>query len=323
LADLARFQTYAQSTWNLRGKWIAIGGSYPGSLAAYYRLKYPSLVVGSLASSAPVQAVENFEAFDWVVNDRAGSQCASAIRAVVAQLEQSLRNDPSAFASAKHKFQCDRVQDPVDFLYIVADMAAAAVQYGMKDQFCNKLLAGGSDPVGAYASAGVQAFARLGMKPEEDSFMAAKNENPSAYATGIGLRQWLYQSCTEYGYFQNAYHDPSQSTRSAMINPAFHRKVCQELFGTPALNTSKINLGYYQPLLNPETQRVLFTNGSNDPWSVLSISRENGNATNPNLVSQTIAGAAHCDDLGPLAMSSSPVGQAQQLFMSLASQWLK
>lgn len=41
-------------------KVITIGGSYPGNLAAWFRLKYPSVTTGSIASSAPVTAKTNF-----------------------------------------------------------------------------------------------------------------------------------------------------------------------------------------------------------------------------------------------------------------------
>jgi pimeloyl-ACP methyl ester carboxylesterase len=325
LADLANFQAFAKAKWGLKGKWIAMGGSYPGSLSAYYRLKYPSLVVGSLASSAPVQPRENFEEYDWVVHDRAGSACASQIQQVVAQLENLMRTDAQGFAAAKLKFEAESVQDPVDFLYVVADMAASAVQYGMKDQFCSSLANGGSDLIGAYARAGIQAFSRLGMKPADDSFQVAKNEDPATYHLGVGTRQWLYQSCTEYGYFQNAYHDPSQSARTALINPAFHRRVCQELFGTQALDVSNIEHNYYEPLLNPASaSRIVFTNGSVDPWAMLSISNELGNAVNPNVATYTIQGAAHCGDLGtPNFTDSSSLKGAQRLFTSSVEQWLR
>jgi pimeloyl-ACP methyl ester carboxylesterase len=56
LEDFASFQKSisAEKGWN--GKWIAIGGSYSGTLAALYRQRHPELVAGALASSAPMIA---------------------------------------------------------------------------------------------------------------------------------------------------------------------------------------------------------------------------------------------------------------------------
>ena len=62
LADLAYFIEAKKKEFNLAGnKWIVFGGSYPGSLAAWFRLKYPHLAYGAVSSSAPLLAKINFK----------------------------------------------------------------------------------------------------------------------------------------------------------------------------------------------------------------------------------------------------------------------
>ena len=52
LADLAAFRNAMAKKFNLTSsKWISFGGSYPGSLSAWFRLKYPHLVDGWLSST--------------------------------------------------------------------------------------------------------------------------------------------------------------------------------------------------------------------------------------------------------------------------------
>ena len=47
LADLAAFVQAMNVKFKLSGcKWICFGGSYPGSLSAWFRLKFPHLVAG-------------------------------------------------------------------------------------------------------------------------------------------------------------------------------------------------------------------------------------------------------------------------------------
>ena len=62
LSDLATFVTAMQEKHNLHdNKWVTFGGSYPGTLSAWFRLKYPHLVHAAVASSAPVVAQINFK----------------------------------------------------------------------------------------------------------------------------------------------------------------------------------------------------------------------------------------------------------------------
>lgn len=70
LADLASFRNYIHEKYNLTdsNKWIAFGGSYSGSLAAWLRLKYPHLIHAAVSSSGPLQALADFSAYLDVVN---------------------------------------------------------------------------------------------------------------------------------------------------------------------------------------------------------------------------------------------------------------
>ena len=62
--------------------WISVGGSYPGALSAWFRYKYPHLVIASIASSAVVLAIEDFKDFDeqiYLSSSRSSPTCTKAL----------------------------------------------------------------------------------------------------------------------------------------------------------------------------------------------------------------------------------------------------
>lgn len=66
----------------IENPWITVGGSYPGALSAWFRLKYPHLTIGAIASSAVVQAIDNFSDFDmqmYISVNKSGDFCHKAI----------------------------------------------------------------------------------------------------------------------------------------------------------------------------------------------------------------------------------------------------
>lgn len=65
IQDLVAFIDFIKKKYNLtyRNKWIAYGGSYPGSLSALIRAKYPNLIHASFSSSAPMFFNTDFKGY--------------------------------------------------------------------------------------------------------------------------------------------------------------------------------------------------------------------------------------------------------------------
>lgn len=60
----------AEGTVPSRSKWVTFGGSYPGMLAGWARLKYPHLIHAAVSNSAPIQAKIDMASYnDWVAFD--------------------------------------------------------------------------------------------------------------------------------------------------------------------------------------------------------------------------------------------------------------
>ena len=123
LADLARFVTYVNSVDPLvapdaastpplnlsattaNSRWVTFGGSYPGSLATWFKTRYPALTSGTVGSSAPVFAEYDFAQYAEVVGaalaDGAiggSAACAAAVATGVGALVKAV--GPSGHTAA-------------------------------------------------------------------------------------------------------------------------------------------------------------------------------------------------------------------------------
>jgi pimeloyl-ACP methyl ester carboxylesterase len=314
--DLATFQKHMMDQRGFSGKWIAVGGSYAGTLAAFYREKHPELVVGALASSAPVLMKNAFSEYDAhiakVINK---SSCGDKVREAVKLIEDKM-STPNGSAEVKKIFKASELKNDEDFLYMVADMLAAAVQYGRDKVFCDALKSN-NDLIAGYAQGGLSVLTAMGSTPFEISLAVAEREEVTAQDN---MRQWLWQSCREFGWFQVANGTGSESSRSSRIDLPYHDEVCQRLYNVQMGQDGALNEEWYLPLFNPETSKIIFSNGSNDPWLTLSV--VDGGTHNPGFDLFMMEGAAHCNDLR-LVTNFPSVLAAHTKMEKIFADWLK
>lgn len=315
--DLASFQKYMMKERGLNGKWVAFGGSYAGTLAAFYREKHPELVEGALASSAPVYMKNEFKEYDAhvakVINQ---TTCGDIVRRAVKEIEDRMAT-PEGAASVKKTFKASDLKNDGDFLYVVADMLAAAVQYGRDKMFC-QTLSNHSDLVEGYAAAGLSVLSAMGATPFDISLAVAERIDVTA---NDNMRQWMWQSCREFGWFQVANGTGNETSRSSKIDLPYHNEVCKRLYNKPMGRDGALNQKWYYPLFSADASRIIFTNGTNDPWLTLSViegTRESNTAFDLFMME----GSAHCNDL-QLATKLPSVSYAHKAMEVIISNWVK
>ncbi|XP_058526442.1 thymus-specific serine protease [Ochotona princeps] len=345
LADVASARQALSRLLNVSSAspWVCFGGSYAGSLAAWARLKFPHLISASVASSAPVLAALDFSEYNDVVSRSltnagiGGSQeCLAAASAAFAEVERRLRAGGPARAALRPELgACGRLgsaADRAELLGALQAVVGGAVQYdgqagtplGVR-RLCALLLAGAgrraSAPYGGLRRA-VQIVTRsLGQRCLSFSRAAtvAQLRATEPQVSDLGDRQWLYQTCTEFGFYVSC--EGVSCPFSALPALPSHLDLCEQVFGLSASSVTQAvaQTNTYYGGQSPGATRVLFVNGDIDPWHVLSVTQ----ALGPSTPALLIPGASHCSDMAPERPSDSPSIRhgRQSIFLQLQA-WL-
>ncbi|KAM7425914.1 hypothetical protein ABFA07_022721 [Porites harrisoni] len=346
LADLAAFRNAMTKKFNLTSsKWISFGGSYPGSLSAWFRLKYPHLVNGAVASSAPVFAKLDFTKYMEVVTASLGTTGQDCVKNV-ANATEKLKSLLSSEQGAKQLTELFSLCEPLDkdngddvatFAHDLSGNFAVVVQYnkdniagavGTKitiDTLCSIMNNEDiGDPLARYAKINSLLLQTYGLKCLDSSYknmITSLQKTSWTSSASEGGRQWMYQTCTEFGFYHTS--DSANQPFGKLFPLNFSIQQCMDIFG-PQFNAANIQRGIDQTNTNYggygiASSKIVFPNGSIDPWHALGIVK-NVSSTEQAIF---IEGTAHCANMYPARPSDPPqLVEARQRIQEHIKMWL-
>lgn len=323
LADLANFIARTNERLQLPAgtRWIAFGGSYPGSLAAWLRQKYPHLVHASVSSSGPLLAKADFREYYEVVRDSLAAYkpaCVTAVADAIAQVEVMLRHMIGQRGLTDMFKLCDSLEDrhnePNDIANLLESLAslfAGVVQYNKDyrqtvifapvtiDLVCDIMLNQTIGPQVQRLAAVNQLLLTEQLQTcldyRYDRLIAGLRNTSWLAETSEGGRQWTYQTCTEFGFYQTS--DNASALFGDRFPVTFSYAQCVDIFGEdfgPLRQEADIvrtNTNYGE--LRARTTNVLFVHGSIDPWHALGLTR----SPHAGMPTVYIEGTAHCANM--------------------------
>ncbi|XP_060903022.1 lysosomal Pro-X carboxypeptidase [Labrus mixtus] len=315
---------------------IAVGGSYGGMLSAWFRMKYPNIVVGALAASAPIWQFPGMvpcgDFYKVVTQDfaRSGYNCDANIRKSWKAINnvsssasglQWLSEEFSLCAPLKNKYQAVVFKNWLQDTWV----NLAMVDYPYEANFLQPLprwpiqvvcknLAFDSTVSDRQLLHGVSQAAKVYYNFTGSS--SCLNTSQTA-TSSLGLLGWFYQSCTEMVMpmctdgVQDMF-EPEEWNFQAFSDE------CNVIFGVrPRADWADIVYGGKNIASH---SNIIFSNGGLDPWSAGGVTH---NITD-SLVSIMIPDGAHHLDLRYSNDHDPPsVRQARALEVKYFREWIK
>lgn len=226
LADLAYFIVHEKQTNPelANSGVILIGASYSATMVTWFMQKYPHLANGAWSSSAPLKAKVDFVEYKEVVSEAleivGGANCTRRIRNAFEELEAIFAAGNATqieeLFSFCHPFDLTNDLDVWSFFSDVAGPWSGIVQYHREynqdiQQECEFL-------VNQDTATDLEALIRWWWYPgpSEGGCYDHRYELFLYWYSGTGwddpaawyeIRQWYYQTCAEYGWYQSSGSD--------------------------------------------------------------------------------------------------------------------
>jgi serine protease 16 len=346
IGDIARFLNgYVSPTFNItfpNTKVVTFGGSYPGALSAWARLRLPHLITVAVSTSSPVRASFDFTGYNAVVGTSlarttigGSAQCLANVRAAFTAMDSALEAGGKAASDVgKALNSCEDLSaaDPLTVMWAASNYAGIVqglVQYNDEGGgldvrgLCTIMSNASNTPLENFADAVRASAGTACVENSYDAYIvAAGNTTADPSARGLGLRQWIYQSCAQYAYWQTC-EDRDVCPLSLYMTLESNTRQCADLYGSPfTAEVSASRVIITNDLLGGQgiaASRIVFVNGLVDPWHSLSVTE-----TRPEQLAVVIPDGAHCSQMGSARPGDSPeIIEAREEIAAQVAIWLQ
>ncbi|KAJ7069481.1 serine carboxypeptidase S28-domain-containing protein [Mycena amicta] len=349
--------------------WIYYGGSYAGARAAHMKILYPELVYGAIASSGVTHAsIMNWEYME-IIRTYADPTCSAHLQNAIKTIDTIItsrlkRPLKSLFGLANLSHDDDFasvIESPLgswqskcwhpDFFSTRFDDFCAALDkppFGSGLKSLSQLPYGAPQrsialPGGLSVDLTIVNYANyikehyVSRCPEDatldECFGTYEDSQYEDVDVSQTWRLWLFQVCTEWGYFGTAPPDPEQPRIvSKLLTLAYESKICRQAFpagkhfAVPSMpNVTVVNeLGDF----DIAADRLAIIDGEIDPWrpatphSDYAFDRDDTVLRPFKLIR---GGVHHWDEWGLLDLSEEPyeVRKIHQEMIFFVKEWLK
>lgn len=318
---------------------IVFGGSYGGMLSVYMRLKYPNIVSGALAASAPIFSTAGLgypeQFFRDVTADfeAVSPRCSAAVRAAFQQLKELA--ECQDYRQIQYEFAlCQPPSSPQDIhqlngllrnaftlmamldypysTHFMGDMPAHPVKVG-----CDIMLRG-PDLLGNLRDTAAIVYNSSAQLSCFDIYsLYVECADPTGCGLGFNSQAWDYQACTEVELCFES-NNVTDMFPPMSFGKTERQQYCSKRWGlTP--RPGWLQVQFWGDALSTASN-IIFSNGDLDPWANGGVRH----SLSSSLIAINISeGAHHLDLRGSNPEDPQSVIQVRRLEAQLIASWIQ